>query len=361
VSTRPLGGVRVLDLTRLLPGAYATLLLADLGAEVIKIEDPRGGDGMRSLPTTGGRNYFERLNRNKRSVTLDLRSPEAARVFDALCAQADVVVESFRPSTARRLGVDGPTLLRRHPRLVCASISGFGQSGPYAERAAHDINYQALAGLLMTARPAAPRSTPPQMPGPLIGDIGAASQAAMRIVAALLLRERTSEGSVVDVAIHDAAMAWAMFPTTSELANACYTIYETADGEWLALGALEPKFWRGFCERLGRPDLAPLQHAQGDERARVEDEVRRAMIGLTRDEWLARFADADVCLTPVYTPEEAAADPHVAARDEVFSVRPGRDALLLSAPALGADTDAVLAAAGIDAAERARLRASGVL
>jgi len=345
-SARPLDGVRVLDLTRLLPGAYATLLLADLGADVVKIEDPRGGDGMRSLPTAASRNYFELLNRNKRSVTLDLRSPGAARALDVLCATADVVVDSFRPSTARRLGVDGEALLRRHPRLVCASISGFGQTGAYAERAAHDINYQALAGLLV------PSTGAVQMPGPLVADIGAATQAAIRILAALLLRDRTGGGSVVDVSIHDAAMAWAMFPTTGELANACYAVYETSDGQWLALGALEPKFWKGFCERIGRPDLVALQHARGDERTWVESEVRRVMLGLTRDEWLARFADADVCLTPIYTPEEVVADPHVTARLNVGTT---------PAPALGADTDAVLEAAGIDAAERARLRAAGVL
>src|ERR1700704_32195 len=134
----PLHGVRVLDLTRLLPGAYATLLLADLGADVVKVEDPRGGDGMRTLPPLAdGRNVsFELLNRNKRSVTLDLRSPEAAAVLEALCAQGDVIVDSFRPSTARRLRVDPTTLRARHPHLVCASISGFGHSGPYAERAA---------------------------------------------------------------------------------------------------------------------------------------------------------------------------------------------------------------------------------
>ena len=174
----PLQGVRVLDLTRLLPGAYATLLLADLGADVVKVEDPRGGDGMRTLPPlASGRNvYFEALNRNKRSITLDLRSPDAATVLAALLARSDVVVDSFRPSTARRLGVDVRTLSAAHPRLVCASISGFGLSGPYDERAAHDINYQALAGLLR----------PPALPGPLIGDIGAAMQAALRILAALV-------------------------------------------------------------------------------------------------------------------------------------------------------------------------------
>jgi crotonobetainyl-CoA:carnitine CoA-transferase CaiB-like acyl-CoA transferase len=341
--TTPLNGVRVLDLTRLLPGAYATLLLADLGADVVKIEDPQGGDGMRSLPTAGRRPYFELLNRNKRSITLDLRSPAASAVLDALCAHADVVVDSFRPSTARRLGVDAAALQARHPRLVCASISGFGQAGPYAERAAHDINYQALAGLLR----------PPLLPGPLVGDIGAAMQTAIRILGALVQRARTGVGAVVDVSIHDAAIAWSMFPDTGELANACYNVYETADGEWLALGALEPKFWQGFCERIQRPDLAPLQHGHGAERERVVREVREVMRGRTRAEWIARFADADVCLTAIYTPEEVAADPHVVARGETHRQT--------AAPALGADTDAVLEEAGIAAPERARLRSARVI
>jgi crotonobetainyl-CoA:carnitine CoA-transferase CaiB-like acyl-CoA transferase len=307
---------------------------------------------MRSLPTAGRRPYFDLLNRNKRSMTLDLRSPEAAAVLHALCGNADVVVDSFRPSTARRLGVDAAALHARHPHLVCASISGFGQTGPYAEHAAHDINYQALAGLLV-ARGPSPDVL--RLPGPLVGDIGAATQAAIQILAALLQRVRTGVGSVVDVSIHDAAIAWGMFPTTGELANACYNLYETADGQWLALGALEPKFWKAFCERIGRPDLVPLQHAEGEERARVTTEVREVMRGLTRDEWRARFADADVCLTAVYTPEEVAADAHVVARREASTDTMRR------APALGADTDAVLEAAGIGAAERVRLRAAGVV
>ena len=342
VTVRPLDGVRVLDLTRLLPGAYATLLLADLGADVVKIEDPRGGDGMRSLPTSGRRPYFELLNRHKRSITLDLRSPEAAAVLDALCAHADVVVDSFRPSTARRLGVDAAAIQARHPRLVCASISGFGQAGPYAERAAHDINYQALAGLLR----------PPQLPGPLVGDIGAATQTAIRILAALVQRARTGVGAVVDVSIHDAAMAWSMFPETGELANACYNVYETADGEWLALGALEPKFWQGFCERIERPDLVPLQHAHGAERERVVRDVRR---GAARPDprrvaravrRRRRLPDDDL-----HT-RRGRCRSHVVARGEP---RPA------AAPALGADTDAVLEEAGITEPERARLRSARVI
>jgi len=353
----PLQGLRVLDVTRLLPGAYATLLLADLGADVIKVEDPRGGDGMRTLPVASGRNsYFDALNRNKRSITLNLRSPEAGTVLAALAVGSDVVVDSFRPSTARRLGVDPGTLIAKHPRLVCASISGFGQSGPYVERAAHDINYQALSGLLR----------PPALPGPLIGDIGAAMQTALRILAALIRRDRTGEGSVVDVSIHEAAMAWSMFPSTGDLANACYTIYETADGEWLALGALEPKFWAGFCERIGRADLTPLQHAEGEERARVLREVRAVMRTRTRDEWLTRFADADVCLTTIFKPEEVAADPHVAERGVMTRVEGIAHVVppwgeVRAAPALGADTDEVLESAGIDAAARARLREGGVI
>jgi alpha-methylacyl-CoA racemase len=356
--TRPLEGIKVIEVGQEIQGPFAGLVLADLGADVIKIEDPRGGDGMRTLPPlASGRNvYFEALNRNKRSVTLDLRAAEAAAILGALASCSDVIVDSFRPSTARRLGVDAITLRRTRPRLICASISGFGHSGPYEERAAHDINYQALAGLLK----------PPTLPGPLVGDIGAAMQAALGILAAIIQRDRTGAGSVVDVSIHEAAMAWSMFPTTGDLANACYNVYETADRQWLALGALEPKFWIGFCERIGRSDLTSLQHAQGDERARVLQEVRAVMRSRSRDDWLARFADADVCLTPINTLDEALVDPHVAARglvshdaETTYVTAPHVE--VRRAPALGADTAAVLEAAGISAVERERLRAAGVI
>jgi crotonobetainyl-CoA:carnitine CoA-transferase CaiB-like acyl-CoA transferase len=341
----PLHGIRVLDLTRLLPGAYATLLLADLGADVIKIEDPRGGDGMRTLRShPDGRNpYFEPLNRSKRSVTLDLRKPEAAQVLDALAACADVFIDSFRPSTARRLRVDPDTIRSRHPHLVCATITGFGRQGPDVERAAHDINYQALAGLLR----------PPALPGPLIGDIGAAMQAAARILAALFQRTRTGLGSVVDISIHEAASEWSMFPTTTDLASACYNIFETADRQWLAFGALESKFWKGFCERIDRPDLIPMQHLPEPDRTRVLNEVRDVLRTRSRADWLERFAGHDVCLTAISTPEEAGADSHARA---TAPVRGGR-----AAPALGADTDHLLEEAGVDARARASLRAAGVI
>jgi len=319
----PLEGVRVIDLTRLLPGAYATHLLGGLGADVTKIEDPNGGDGMRRFGP-----YFDRLNRGKRSVTLNLRSPDARAVLDALLARADIIVESFRPAAARRLGVDAATLGPRHPRLICASLNGFGSSGPRLEVAAHDINYQALAGLLH----------PPERPGALIGDVGAALQMALAIVAALVERHRTGKGTALEVSIYEAARAWTKCPTTRAFESACYTLYETADGEWLAVGALEPKFWRQFCERIARPDFVELQHV------REVPEIRALMRSRRRDEWLALFEGCDACVTPVLTPDRA-----------------GDDRSSAPAPSLGADTDAALEAAGIPEAARTRLRDRGVI
>jgi len=315
----PLSGIRVIDLTRLLPGAYATQLLVDLGAEVIKIEDPNGGDGMRRFGDA-----FDRVNRGKQSVTLDLRSADARRVLNALFSAADVAIHSFRPSTAARLRVDADTLRAAHPRLICASITGFGTTGPYVEMAAHDINYRALAGQLAGGK----------QPGPLIADIGAAMHATIKILAALIERDRTGVGSVVDAPIFDAAREWTNFPETDDFESACYSLYETADGEWLALGALEAKFWSGFCERLG--------HAEWIPRQRESDipELRALMRTRPRDEWIAHFEGLDVCLTPV-------------------NVRLKPDATY--GPALGADTDAVLASCGIADEERARLRANRVI
>jgi alpha-methylacyl-CoA racemase len=376
-----LDGIRVLDLTRLLPGAYATLMLADLGCDVIKVEDPRGGDQARLMPplADGTSVYFSILNRNKRSITVNLRAPESAGIIGALVERCDVVVDSFRPSTARRLGVDAKTLQKRNPQLVCASITGFGASGPYADRAAHDINYEALAGLLSLG------GGPPRVPGLLIGDIGAAYQTTIQILAALLMRARSRDATyegAISVSIHEAALQWMVFPSARHLVDggdadprqlplrgesARYNVYEASDGRWLALGALEKKFWVGFCERIGRPDLADLHDTPGDEQARALAEVRALMRTRTRDEWLALFEGADVCLTPVNSLDEALNDPHVAASGLVqrhagttYVGAPSYRKIRPS-PALGAHTDEVLAALGFDADTRVRLRAAGAV
>jgi crotonobetainyl-CoA:carnitine CoA-transferase CaiB-like acyl-CoA transferase len=285
---------------------------------------------------------------------------------------------------------------RRNPQVICASITGFGQTGPYAERAAHDINYEALAGLLSLA------GREPVVPGLLIGDIGAAYQATTQILAALFSRERTRAAGapgvpgvpgapgIIDVSIHEAALQWMVFPAARWLVDgaaadprqiplrgeaAHYNVYETSDGRWLALGALEEKFWIAFCDRVGRPDLARLHDVPGEDQSRVLAEVRALMRTRTRDEWQAYFADIDVCLTPVYSLDEALSDPHVAARggvvrqDGVTYIGPPHAqregapgvSFIRPAPALGAHTDDVLETLGIHADERAALRERGVI
>ena len=375
-----LDGIRVLDLTRLLPGSYATLMLADMGCDVIKVEDPSGGDHARHMPplADGTSVYFTLLNRNKRSVALNLRSPEAAPIIAALVARCDVVIDSFRPKTALRLGVDPATLQKHNPQLICASITGFGKTGPYADRAAHDINDEALAGLLST------KAGVPQVPGLLIGDIGAAYQTTMFVLAALLAKARsgmTIEGSL-DVSIHEAALQWMVFPSARTLVDgdekdprqlplhgeaARYNLYETSDGKWLALGALEAKFWTAFCERIGRPDLGALHDTPGEEQTRALADVRAIMKTRTRDEWLAHFADVDVCLSAVNSVEEALNDPHLQSRgivqrhEGVTYVGTPLMKPLKRAPALGEHTDEVLSALGVDADRRRHLRDAGVI
>mgnify|MGYP001617325195 FL=1 len=395
--SQPLLGVTVLDLTRLLPGAICTLALADLGADVIKVEDPRGGDPLRHMPpAVNGRGVYDRLfNRDKRSVTLDLRAPGARDVLDALAAKADVLVESFRPKTARRLGLDAVSLRTRHPRLIHCAITGFGQTGPYADRPGHDINFVALAGLLALDRTSP--DDPPRMPRMLIADVGGGAMSAVAgILAALFAQARTGQGSTIDISMHEGALSWLAFPAARWLVQggefdaadlpitgreACYNVYRTADGRYLALGALEPKFWAEFCAGIGRSDLIPLQHATGDAQARLLSEVQSIIASRSRDEWLRLFADVEACLVPVNTVAEALADPHIAARRAVL---PARGATVIRSPirvatdpavaldppeppapgeppVLGAHTDLVLEQAGFDPGARARLRSDGVI
>ena len=361
----PLAGIRVLDLSRLLPGAFATLMLAELGAEVIKIEDPRGGDPMRHLPPfVRGRSVYDLLlNRGKKSVALDLKAAPAREQLDRLAATSDVVVESFRPGTARRLGVDAETLRARHPRLVHCSITGYGQHGPYAERPGHDLNYVAVSGMLAADRP-----NPRELPRMFIADVGGgAMTAVIGMLGALFGRERHGHGAALDISMHDAALYWVMLPAARDLidhgdeaegelptfgAHASYNVYETRDGRLIALGALELKFWRAFCEAIGRADLTGRHDSDALDQARLTEELRAVFATRTCDEWLALLAGHDVCATRVNTPAEALADPHIKARGVVASapglrtVRPPfleREPDLDPAPAVGQHTAEILA------------------
>jgi alpha-methylacyl-CoA racemase len=329
----PLKGIRVVDLSRLLPGAFATLMLAELGADVIKVEDPRGGDPMRQLPPIlNGRGIYDYLlNRGKRSVALDLKDPECVRQLHSLVDTADVVVESFRPGTARRLGVSGEQLRARNPRLIHCAITGYGQSGPYAERPGHDLNYVSISGMLSADRPHLEKSG--ELPRMFIADVGGgAMTSVIGILAALFGRERHGEGDSIDISMHDAALYWVMLPGARDLIesgeqaagelptfgkHASYNVYKTRDGRAIALGALEEKFWVAFCEAIGRPELI-ARHSTGEtDQAALLEEVRAVFAERTRDEWMALLTRHDVCATPVNTPREAFADPHVLARGTV--------------------------------------------
>lgn len=347
-SARALDGVTVVDLTRQLPGPYCTRLLADMGARIIKVEDPSGGDPARAMPPLedGVGIYFRFLNHGKESVALDLRDGAAREALHAVLARADVCIEGFRPATARSLGVDAASLHGRYPRLVHCSISGYGQEGPYADHSGHDLNYQALAGLL-ALRGAA------RVPDLLVADVTAGLKAALAIVAGLAGRARSAKGAAIDVALHDAATDWlpiaapqalsaharAELPVTGRYA--CYNVYETADAQWLALGALEAKFWERFCRRAGRDEWVRDQYADEPRRSALVAEVRALVRTRPRDAWLREFDGVDCCLSRVASPSEVAADPHVVARGlaERWTHR--------TVPALGADTERVLLEAGV--------------
>lgn len=373
----PLSGIRVLDLTRLLPGAFATLMLAELGADVIKVEDPERGDPMRSLPPAiDGRGIYDLLlNRGKKSVALDLRRADHRAALDRLLDRADIVIESFRPQTARRFSVTGSDVRLSRPALIHCAITGYGQTGPYAEKPGHDLNYVAVSGML-AAGLSRLKADIRELPKMFIADVGGgAMSAVIAILAALFQRTRTGEGASIDISMHDAALYWVMLPGARELVDggaaaegelptfgdhACYGVYETRDGHRLALGALELKFWEAFASRIGRPDLAARHRSNPDDQRALIDEVRAIFLQRTRDEWLAFFESHDVCLSPVNAPADALADPHVAARGTVVATPHGRAVrppfvsappALTPAPAVGADTESVLVESGFSRAE----------
>jgi alpha-methylacyl-CoA racemase len=396
---RPLEGLRVLDLTRLLPGGFCTLLLADLGAEVLKIEDTSGGDYIRWMPPYyGGADqredgtgsaYFLALNRNKRSLKLDLKQADGREILLRLAADYDVLVESFRPGVMERLGVGFDTLAERNPRLIYCAITGYGQNSPLRERSGHDTNYLALAGLLgLTGR----QGGPPIQSAGQIADLGGGGlMAAIGILVALRERERSGAGQAVDISMTDGALSWlsmviARFfcekhvPQRGELELAggilCYFPYKAKDGQWVSLGALEPKFWHNWCDGVGRPELKEKQFERpsSDAGKKVAAIFRRR----TRDEWTAFAAEHDCCLEPVLDLEEALVHEQTIARQMVievdqpelgavrqvgFPIRLSRTPAGIDrpAPALGEQTDEVLRSIGYDDARIDALRSQGVV
>ncbi|MCC7382228.1 MAG: CoA transferase [Deltaproteobacteria bacterium] len=388
MSLRPLAGTRVLDVTRLLPGPYATRVLAELGAEVVKVEPPDGGDYARwwpplvgDPPTSGA---FRELNRGKRGVALDIRAGAGREVFRALVARADVLVDGFRPGVLARLGLDPRVLMAEHPRLVYCAITGFGLFGPDVDRAGHDVGYLARAGALGVT---GPREAPMTM-GIQVADVGASLVAVSGVLAALLERARSGKGTVVDVSLVEAglpfnALNFGVVHSGERVVRGdqlldgskpCYTVYRTQDDRFLALGALEPKFWMAFCEAVGLPHLAPSGFDGGDSGVKVRAEVQARLLEKTQAEWVTHFRGTDCCIEPVREMHEVAEDPHLRARG-VFDETPGLPPLvrapirvtswedlttraaetLSDAPALGRDTAAVCRDWGVDEALIAEL------
>ncbi len=328
----------MLDLSRLLPGPFLTMVLADLGAEVVKIEDPKVGDYLRVFPPTKGgvAGRYLAVNRGKRSLALDLKQPTHHAAFMRMVERADVVVESFRPGVMAKLGLGYDVLAAVNPRLVMCSISGYGATGPYAHRAGHDLNYVGLAGVLAMGAEGAGR--PPAMPGVQIADLaGGALWSATGILAALVGRERTGRGAHLDISMTEGALAL----LAAELGNldcgarptrgaetlnggvACYGVYRTADDRYLAVGALEPKFWIAFSTAIGRkPDVSELVAPPARQEA-IRAELAAILATKTRDEWVTILAAHDCCAEPVLELDELAAHPLHVAREVFFTLDGG--------------------------------------
>ncbi|HUP92364.1 MAG TPA: CoA transferase [Solimonas sp.] len=379
MSNPMLAGLRVLDFSRLLPGPFCTLYLAQLGAEVVKLEEPNGGDYARTLNAE----LFELVNQGKKSVTLDLRKAEGAALLLELVRNADVLVESFRPGVMDRLGCGYETLRAANPRLVYCAITGYGQSGPYRDRAGHDMNYNGYAGVLDQTGAA---GGPPVLSNFQYADLaGGALTAAVGILSAVLGARASGEGAFVDISMHEGTLALQVLSLTAiralgqaqprgadmlsgGLPN--YSIYECADGRHVALAALEQKFFVNFCNAAGRPDLARKPLAPGKAGAALREEIAALFRSKPRDEWDRLLADKDCCVSAILSPDEVLVNEHVLARGMVRQLH-GKPAFgspirlhgapvtgPSPAPGLGADTVAVLEQAGVDAGRLAALRAA---
>ncbi|HEV3095320.1 MAG TPA: CaiB/BaiF CoA-transferase family protein [Solirubrobacteraceae bacterium] len=399
----PLEGVRVLDLSRLLPGGFCSLLLADFGAEVLKVEDTGQGDYIRWAPPyyegaedSAKSALFLSLNRNKRSIRIDLKSDGGREVLLRLVREYDVVLESFRPGVLDRLGVGYERMKQENPGIVCCAISGYGQTGPKRDASGHDMNYLGLIGLLGLSGEA---GGPPVQSEGQIADIGGgALMAAFGIMAALRERDGSpshpgsGEGQLVDVSMADGALSWLAMvagryfadgavPKRGEqmLAGAliCYRPYECADG-WVTLGALEPKFWQAWCRGVGREDLISKQFEK--PRSEAHAQVVEIFKSRTRAQWETFAGEHDCCLEPLLDLHEALASQLVREREMVVELhQPGVQGAVrqlgipvkldrtpgdhdrLPGPALGEHTDEVLRAAGYDEREIARLIEQGAV
>ena len=370
----------MLDLSRQLPGPFCSTMLGGLGMDVLTIAAPGDPFGV-GIPF---------LARNKRSMTLDLKSAEGRALFYRLADDADVVLEGFRPGVTARLGVDHATLAARNPRLVYCSISGYGQDGPYRDKVGHDVNYLGYGGVLGFIGEA---DQPPVIPGVQIADIGGGSlMAVIGILTALLARESTGRGQAVDIGMMDGVVAWNVYHMLLHQRSgrlpergmgqmtgrhACYAVYRTRDDRYLTIGAYEGHFWARLCRHFGREDYVHEQFSGGEKREEILRFFRERFLEKTLAEWMAELGDLEICVGPVATLDEVYADPQVRHRGMIMEMdgpfgkqrMPASPVKLSETPAslrtppptFGGDTDAVLASLGVSPADVERLRAAGVV
>ena len=372
----------MLDLSRLLPGPYCSRILADFGAEVIRIERPGGGDWLRYAPplADGESLLFRALNRGKKGLTLNLKSDEGRAILLRLVETADVLLEGFRPGVMERLELGYETLAQVNPRLVYCALTGYGLEGLYRERAGHDLNYIGLAGLLDLT---GPREGPPTIPGTQVADLAGALWAVIGILQALLAREQMGQGQRVDTSLLGAALACLPVAVAQHLGGqpmeragsdltgglVCYHIYSTQDDEHMTLAALEPDFWAIFCQAVGRDDLLEHQFAPAIPGELAYEELCALFRTRTRQEWMEVLAGVDACCEPMYSIEEALASAPVQALSMLtgegllspvrLSTQQGRSAD--PAPALSQHTVEILTELGYDEAEVKRLQEQGVV
>ena len=383
----PLAGLRVLDLTRLLPGPLASMHLADLGADVIKIEDTGAGDYARSAGAVHGAvSYFQLVNRNKRSLRLDLKQAAGVDTFMRLATTADVILEGFRPGVVDKLGIGYAAVAAINPRIAYCAITGYGQNGPYRDRAGHDLNYLGYCGLLDQIGTA---GGAPAIPNLQIGDLlGGSLSALVGVLAAVIDARATGHGRYIDVSMTDAVFAHTLFPLLAVLGLGhavprgedvlsggmpSYGVYATSDGRHLAVSAMEPKFWQTLCTAIGRPDLAPFAFATGAEGRRIRGELETAFASRSLAEWSELFERVDCCVTPVLRFEESMENEHLQARGMLVEVNGVRQfappfkiselpfSARLPPPEAGEHSDEVLRASGFSADEIAALRAQKVI
>jgi crotonobetainyl-CoA:carnitine CoA-transferase CaiB-like acyl-CoA transferase len=388
----PLEGVTVLDLSRQLPGPVSTQILADFGADVIKIEDTGAGDNFRSVEPRrkGVSARHAQINRNKRGLAIDLKSPQGHAVFMKLCEQAHVVFEQFRPGVVKRLGIDYEAVRQVNPGIVYCALSGFGQNGPLRDVVAHDPNYLSVSGVLgLLGR----RGGAPAMSGPQISDLAAAHLATIGILMALRRAEQTGEGDYIDISLFDSAMSMAVTAVATYLGggkapsrgeerhNGRYPwsdIYETSDGQYITISAIESHFYANLCNALERPQWLPDQYADDARLQEIRDEMAAIFRTRTRDDWFDRLKDKDLCISPVLTVAEAVESEHAQARGSIVAhhhpvagdtrllanpirLRNAPATIRRAAPDLGEHSADILRSLGYDAAAIAPMVAAGVI